>query len=43
MNNVWIKMRNEKIWGSTNKKLLKMEIGRNLNFDDHVSSICNKE
>ena len=40
--NVWVKMVDEKIWESAKQKLLGMEIGRNLNFDDHVISLCKK-
>ena len=40
--NVWVKMGDEKIWESAKQKLLGMEIGRNLNFDDHVISLCKK-
>ena len=40
--NVWVKMWDEKIWESAKQKLLGMEIGRNLNFDDHVISLCKK-
>ena len=32
----------EKIWDSAKQKLLGMEIGRNLNFDDHLISLCKK-
>ena len=35
-------MRDEKIWESAKLKLLGIEIGRNLNFDDHVISLCKK-
>ena len=35
-------MGNEKIWESAKQKLLGTEIGRNLNFDDHVISLCKK-
>ena len=35
-------MGNEKIWESAKPKLLGMEIGRYLNFDDHVISLCKK-
>ena len=35
-------MWDEKIWESAKQKLLGMELGRNLNFDDHVSSLCKK-
>ena len=40
--NVWVKMGNEKIWESAKQKLLGIEIGKNLNFDDHVISLCKK-
>ena len=40
--NVRVKMRDEKIWESAKQKLLGMEIGRNLNFDDHVISLYKK-
>ena len=40
--NVWVKMGDEKIWESPKQKLLEMEIGRNVNFDDHVISLCKK-
>ena len=38
--NVWIKLRDEKIWRSAKQKSHGMEIGRNLNFDNHVFSLC---
>ena len=38
--NVWVKMGDEKNWERAKQKLLGMEIGRNLNFDDHVILIC---
>ena len=41
--NVWVKMGDEKIWESAKQKLLGMEIGRNLNFDDHVISHVKKQ
>ena len=41
--NVWVKMRHEKIWESAKQKLLGIEIGRNLNFDDHVVPLCKKK
>ena len=40
--NVWVKMGDKQIWDSAKQKLLGMEIGRNLNFDDHVISLCKK-
>ena len=38
--NVWFKMGDEKIWESAQQTLLRIEIGRNLNFD--VISTCKK-
>ena len=35
-------MADEKIWESAKQKLLGIEIGINLNFDDHVISLCKK-
>ena len=35
-------MRGEKIWKSAKQKLLRIEIGRDLNFEDHVISIRKK-
>ena len=32
----WVKMGDEKTWESAKQKLLGMEIGRNLKFDDHM-------
>ena len=40
--NVRVKMKDEKIWESAKQKLLGIEIGRNLNFDDHVVPLCKK-
>ena len=40
--NVWVKMGDEQIWESAKQKLLGKEIGRNLNFDDHVISLCKR-
>ena len=40
--NVWVKMGDEQIWESAKQKLLGIEIGRNLNFDDHVISLCKR-
>ena len=36
-------MKDEKIWESAKQKLLGIEIGRNLNFDDHVVPLCKKK
>ena len=36
--NVWVKMEEEKIWESSNKSYFFL----NLNFDDHVISLCKK-
>ena len=35
-------MGDEKIWEKAKQKLLGIQIGRNLNFDDHVISLCKK-
>ena len=40
--NVWVKMGDEKFWEIAKQKLLRMEIGRNLNFDDHEFLLCKK-
>ena len=40
--NAWVKMGDERFWESAKQKLLRMEVGRNLNFDDHVVSLCKK-
>ena len=40
--NVWVKIGDEKNWESAKQKLLGIKIGRNLNFDDHVISLCYK-
>ena len=40
--NVWVKMGDEKVWENAKQKLLGIEIGRNLNFDDRVISLCKK-
>ena len=40
--NVWANIGNEKIWESNKEKLLGLDIGRNLNFNEHVSSLCRK-
>ena len=37
-----IKMGDEQIWESAKQKLLAIEIGRSLNFDDYVISLCKK-
>ena len=34
-------MENEETWESAKQKLLGEEIIKNLNFDDHVISLCN--
>ena len=39
---VWVKMGDEKNWESAKKNLFGIEIGRNLNFDNHVVSLCKK-
>ena len=40
--NIWVKMGDERIWESAKQKLLGKEVGRYLNFDDHVFSLCKK-
>ena len=35
-------MGNEKIWESKKQKLFAIKIGRNLNFDDYMISLCKK-
>ena len=40
--NVSVKIEDERIWESAKQKLIRTEIGRNLNFDDHVFSLCKK-
>ena len=40
--NVWANIGNEKIWESNKQKLLGLDIDTNLNFNEHVSSLCRK-
>ena len=40
--NVWANIRNEKIWEINKQKLLGLVIERNLNFNEHVFSLCKK-
>ena len=40
--NVWVKMGDEKIQESAKQKLPGIEILNNLNYDDHVISLCKK-
>ena len=40
--NVWANIGNEKILESTKQKLPGLDIDRNLNFNEHVSSLCRK-
>ena len=35
--NVWVKIRDKRIWESAQQTLLGMEIGRSLHFDDAIS------
>ena len=39
---VWANIKNKKIWESNKQKLLGLDIDRNLNFNEHVSSLCRK-
>ena len=40
--NVWVQIGDEKIRESNKQKLLGLQIDRNLNFNEHVSSLCRK-
>ena len=40
--NVWANIGNEKIWESNKEKLLGLDIDKNLNFNEHASSLCRK-
>ena len=40
--NAWAHIGDEIIWESNKQKLLCLQIGRNLNFNQHVSSLCKK-
>ena len=40
--NVWAQIRDEIIWESNKQKLLGLQIDRNLNFNEYVSSSCKK-
>ena len=40
--NVWANVGNKKIWESNKQKLLGLDIDRNVNFNEHVSSLCRK-
>ena len=39
---VWIKLGKDKIWDSSNVKLLVVEIDNGLKFDEHIFNICLK-
>ena len=40
--NVRANIGNEKIWKSNKQKLLGVDTDRNMNFNEHVSSLCRK-
>ena len=40
--NAWANLGNENIWESNKQKLLGLDIDRNLNFNEDVSSLCRK-
>ena len=40
--NVWAQIGDEIIWGSNGQTLLGLQIDRNLNFNEYVSSLCKK-
>ena len=37
---LWVHIGKTRIWESKNEKLLGLTIDRNLNFDDHVFTLC---
>ena len=39
---LWANIGETRIWESKNEKLLGLTIDRNLNFDDHVFTLCKK-
>ena len=39
---LWANIGETSIWESKNKKLLGSTIDRNLNFDDHIFTLCKK-
>ena len=39
---LWANIGETRIWESKNEQLLGLTIDRNLNFDDHVFSLCKK-
>ena len=39
---LWANIGETRIWESKNKKLLGLTIDRNLNFDDHIFTLCKK-
>ena len=39
---LWVKVGNELIWESSEEKLLRVTIDKNLNFNKHLSTLCNK-
>ena len=40
--NVWAQIGDQIIWESNKQKLLGLQIDRNLNFNEYVSSLCEK-
>ena len=42
MNEQRAQIRDDIIWGSNKKKLIVLQIDRNLNFNEYVSSLCKK-
>ena len=42
MNLFWVNIGKTWIWESKNEKLLGLTLERNLNFDDHVFTLCKK-
>ena len=40
--NLWANTGNEKVWKSNKQKVLGLDIDRNLNCNEHASSLCRK-
>ena len=40
---IWAQIKERRTWESTKEKLLGLIIDRNLNFDDHVFTLCGKK
>ena len=40
--NLWVKVGDETIWESRSEKLLGVAVDKNLNFEEHLSTVCKK-